>query len=282
MQQMLPHMKSRISMNFLSLAALTVLDLRPDEQIICAQECGYQGVGLRLIPATPEEKHYSLLGSKERLRVVKNALSANGIQVLDIEIFRLKPDTRIEDYEAYLEIGAELGTQNLLVAGNDSDRHRLSDNWAKLSDLAKTYNIKPNMEPMPWTDVKNYLDAVDLVESGPTWGSVLIDPIHFFRAEGFCKQITPEHAQRMNYLQFTDAPAEQPNTMDEILRQAREDRLPPGLGGLPLTELMSKLPVDIPISVEIPLSPKWGCNTPQEKAQLAIKHTIHFLEKMKQ
>jgi sugar phosphate isomerase/epimerase len=265
-------------MRLISLAALTVLDLRPDEQIICAQECGYQGVGLRLIPATPQEKHYSLLGDKDRLKVVKNAISESGIQVLDIEIFRLKPETNVNDYEVFLEIGAEVNARNLLVAGNDPDRNRLSDNWEKLSALAKKYNIKPHMEPMPWTDVKDYLDAVDLVESGPEWGSVLIDPIHFFRAEGQCDQIKPEHTQRMGYCQLTDAPAEQPDSMEEILRQAREDRIPPGLGGLPLAQLISKLPADLALSIEIPLSPKWKCNSPKEKAQLALNQTIRFLQ----
>jgi sugar phosphate isomerase/epimerase len=267
-------------MRFLSLAALTVLELTPEEQIICAQECGYQGVGLRLIPATPQEKHYSLLNNKTGLQKVKAALAATDIKVLDIEIFRIKPDIPLESYEAYLEMGAELGARNMLVAGNDPDRKRLSEQWEKLCQMAKPYNIRPHIEPMPWTDVKGYLDGIHLVESGPELGGLLIDPIHFFRANGACSQIQTKHIKRMSYIQLADAPAQQPDTMDEILRQAREDRLPPSAGGFPLADLMHQLPDDLPISTEIPLAPRWGCKTEKEKAQLALDHTTRFLQKI--
>ena len=36
-----------------SLAALTVLELAPPEMIELAARCGYEKVGLRLLPATP-------------------------------------------------------------------------------------------------------------------------------------------------------------------------------------------------------------------------------------
>ena len=265
-------------MRFLSLAALTVLELPPEEQIICAQECGYQGIGLRLIPATPQETHYSLLTDKTRLQRVRATLSSTDIQVLDIEIFRIKPDIKLESYEPYLEIGAELGARNMLVAGNDPDPKRLSEQWERLCEMTKPYNIKPHMEPMPWTDVKSYLDGIKLVEAGPEFGAVLIDPIHFFRAEGQCSQIQPEHTKRMGYVQLADAPLLVPDTMEEILRQAREDRLPPGDGKFPLLDLMLQLPADLPISVEVPLAQRWNCKTEKEKAQIVFDYTSHFLQ----
>lgn len=265
-------------MHPLSLAALTVLELPPDEQIACAHACGYQGVGLRLIPATPQEKHYTLLNDSSRLRKVKQLLADTPIKIFDIEIFRLKEDTDIESYLPYLELGASLGATSMLVAGNDPDRVRLQDQWGKLCALSKPFNIKPHMEPMPWTDVKSYGDGVRLVEQGPEWGAVLIDPIHFFRAGGNVAHIKQEHVARMRYLQFTDAPVEQPETMDEILRQAREDRFPPGTGGLPLKTLLERISPELPISLEIPLAPRWGCVSAEEKAVFVYQKTKLFLE----
>ena len=267
-------------MHPLSLAALTVLELAPDEQILCAEKTGYQGVGLRLIPATPTELHYSLITDLARRAKVKNLISSTGMKVFDIEIFRLKPDTCLNDYLPFIELGAELGSKNMLVAGNDSDWSRMADNWLALCEMTQQFDIKPHMEPMPWTDVKSYLDGVKFVDSAsPEMGAVLIDPIHFFRAGGEPNQIDQRHAKKMGYVQLADAPMPTPDTMDEILRQAREDRLPPGEGDFPLIELLRKLPSDLPISVEIPLAPRWGCATADQKAQLVRDYTLKLLEK---
>lgn len=267
-------------MHPLSLAALTVLELSPDEQILCAEKTGYQGVGLRLIPATPTEIHYSLISDAVRRAKVKQLISSTGLKVFDIEIFRLKPDTQLNDYLPFIELGAELGSKNMLVAGNDSDWSRMTDNWLALCELVKQFDIKPHIEPMPWTDIKSYLDGIEFIDAAsPDMGAVLIDPIHFFRTGGDPNQISDHHAQKMGYVQFADAPMPTPHSMDEILRQAREDRLPPGEGDFPLVELLQKLPNDLPISVEIPLAPRWGCSTAEQKANLVRSYTLKLLEK---
>ena len=265
-------------MHPLSLAALTVLELSPDEQIMCAKACGYDGVGLRLIPATPTELHYSLMTDAARRARVKSLVSSTGMKVFDIEIFRLKPDTNIKDYVPFIELGAELGATNMLVAGNDSDWSRMTNNWLELCEVSHALGIKPHMEPMPWTDVKSYLDGVKFVdEASATLGAVLIDPIHFFRAGGQVSQIETSHANKMGYIQFADAPMPTPDSMDEILRQAREDRLPPGAGDFPLKELLSKMNPNLPISVEIPLAARWGCDTAEKKARLVRQYTLDLI-----
>ena len=45
-----------------SLASLTVLELSPPEMVEVAARAGYSHVGLRLVPATPEEHHFALVG----------------------------------------------------------------------------------------------------------------------------------------------------------------------------------------------------------------------------
>ena len=265
-------------MRILSLAALTVLELAADEQIICANKTGYQAVGLRLIPATPTEQHTSLRHDIACQKRVKSLLASTGISVLDIEIFRLKPDTNVRDYLPYIELGCELGARNLLVAGNDSNWLRLCENWHALNELCQPLGIKPHIEPMPWTDIKSYSDGVKLVEShADKLGAVLIDPIHFFRKDGDITQITPEHSAKMGYMQLADAPMPTPNTMEEILRQAREDGLPPSVGDFPLIQRLQQLPNNLPISVEVPLSAEWACNSAQDKAHLVRQFTLELL-----
>ena len=269
-------------MHPLSLAALSVLELAPDQQIRCAEQAGYQFIGLRLIPATPTEPHFSLISDRARQNKVRDLISSTGIQVLDIEIFRLRPDTNLNDYIPFIALGAELGARNLLVAGNDPDLSRMTHNWLELCEISRSFNITPHMEPMPWTNVKSYVDGVRFVDgASPDLGAVLIDPIHFFRAGGQVDQIQPEHVRRMRYVQFSDASMPTPVSMDEILRQAREDRLPPGVGDFPLAELLARMPSDMPISIEVPLIKEWGCETSEQKAMLLHEFTSKLLKDLR-
>ena len=143
-----------MSRNPLSLAALTVLELSPADMVSCAAEAGYSHVGLRLIPATDREPTWPIIGDTPLVREVERRLADTGIKVLDIEIFRLKPDTRVDDYRAALETGAKLGARHVLVAGNDPDESRLVERFAALCDLGAPLGLTMNLEPMPWTDVK--------------------------------------------------------------------------------------------------------------------------------
>ena len=266
-------------MHPLSLAALTVLGLSPEEHILCAKKTGYQGVGLRLIPATATETHYPVLSDFSRKARIKKLVKETGVKVLDIEVFRLEPKTVIRDYLPYIEFGVELGTKNMLVAGYDPDWSRMTENWEALCELSHSFGIKPHLEPMPWTYVRSYLDAARLLESTTkNFGAILIDPIHFFRTGGHLDQISSDHISRVSYIQLSDAPIEVPKDMTEVLRQAREDRLPPGEGQLPLRDLLAKFPSDLPISLEVPLSPKWGSKTPEQKASLVLQHTLSLLQ----
>jgi sugar phosphate isomerase/epimerase len=59
--------------------------------------------------------------------------------------------------------------------------------------------------------------------------------------------------------------------------EARHDRLPPGEGGLPLKELMARLPRGIDISVEVPLSGERNKLAPVERARVLHAAAQKFL-----
>ena len=99
----------------ISLAALTVLELTPPEMVDCAAAAGYSHVGIRVLPATPTEPQYDLVGDTPLLREVESRLAATGVKVLDVEIFRLEPDTHVGDYEAAIATAARLSARELLT-----------------------------------------------------------------------------------------------------------------------------------------------------------------------
>ena len=142
----------------------------------------------------------------------------------------------------------------MLVAGNDPVEARLIDRFAQLCELAAPLALSPYLEPMPWTDVRDVVQAARIVEgAGRGNAGVLVEPIHFDRAHSTLAQLAAIAPQRLTYLQFCDAPAERPGDVDEMLRQARSDRLLPGDGGLDLHGLVCAMPALAPLSLEIPL-----------------------------
>ena len=57
-----------MNMRTLSLAALSLLDVPPPEQVRIAARTGFTHVGLRLLPATPADPDYDMLGDTPAVR----------------------------------------------------------------------------------------------------------------------------------------------------------------------------------------------------------------------
>ena len=265
-----------------SLASLTVLELSPPDMVEVAARAGYSHVGLRLVPATPEEHHFALVADSELRRQTLARLRDTGIGVLDVEILRLKPETVVADFEKILAVGAQLGASELLVAGNDPDEQRLTEHFAELCDLAALYGLHPHLEFMPWTDVRNLQQAVRIVENaGRENGGVLVDAFHFDRSESRLEDLAKVAPSRLRYAQLCDVAGLRPTDMAEILRQARNERRFPGDGDCDLSGLLGCLPTNIPLSLEIPTVQllEQGVSG-LERAQMALDKTRELLARL--
>jgi sugar phosphate isomerase/epimerase len=238
----------------LSLAALTVLELSPVDMVACAGEAGYSHVGLRLIPATNDEPTWPVIGDKPMVRELMQMLADTGVRVLDIEIFRLKPDTDVRDYLPALETGSRLGAKHVLIAGNDPDEGRLAERFALMCELGMPLGLTMDLEAMPWTDVKTLQQSARVVATaGKANGGVLIDAIHFDRAGNAAADISAVPRDHLHYAQLCDAPVERPRDLETLLLQARAERQMPGDGGLDLKGILRALPPDLPLGLEIPM-----------------------------
>lgn len=266
----------------LSLASLTVLELSPPQMVEVAARTGYSHVGLRLIPATEEEHHFPLIADLELRRQTLKRLRDTGMRVLDIEILRLKPQTRCSDFEAVLEAGGEFGASEVLVAGNDPDEARLADNFAELCDRAAPYGLHPHLEFMPWTDVANLQQAVRIMQhAGRANGCVLVDAFHFDRSASRLDDLQRVEPSRLRYAQLCDVAGPRPDDMAEILRQARHERRFPGEGDCDLAGLLRCLPATVPLSLEIPTRHllEQGVSA-EQRARAAIDKTRALLARL--
>ena len=206
---------------------------------------------------------------------VERRLADTGVRMLDVEVFRLTPETKINEFESAMAIAQHLGATELLVHGADPDQARLIETFGRLCDLAGRYGLSPNLEPMPWVDVSNVAKAMRTLDGAarPN-GALLVDAIHFYRAGDTPQALAKVGRQRLRYMQLCDARPERPSDMQEIIRQARGDRLFPGEGGLDLQGLLCALPAGIPLSLEVPVAQKLE---PLERARRALAATKAIL-----
>lgn len=258
-----------------SLAFLTLHDVAPLDAVRIAAQAGYDMIGLRLLPAAPpHEAPYALMSDDKMLHDVANAMKDVGLQLGDVEIIRLKPETNIFDFRPFLSRAQFLGARHILVAGDDPDHARLTDNFAAFCEMAKTYHMTADLEFMPWTAVPDLKTARKIVEdAGEENGGVLIDALHYDRSNTSLEEIADLPNERIHYVQFCDGPALYDASTEGLIEIARGARLMPGEGGIDLKGLAQVIPQEVTISIEVPNFELAQVLTAHERAQKALEQT---------
>ncbi|SAL83087.1 xylose isomerase domain-containing protein [Caballeronia arvi] len=240
-------------MNRLSLSHLTVLDVGPPHLISLAAQAGFRAVGIRLCSPMPGGIAYPLRAGAPELRDTLRLMKAHDVIVSDIEVVRIAPDTRIDDYVPAFEAGAELGARRVCINIDDADRARVIDRLAALCDLARPFGLSLDIEFMIWRPVARLEDAVDIVKAVRMDNAfVLVDALHLFRSGGTVEAVAALDPALIGSIQLCDAPIASPSPSG-IVDEARSNRLLPGEGQLPLLKLLAASPKDVPLSVEVPL-----------------------------
>lgn len=264
-------------MTLISLAHLTVLHASPAELAGIAGRCGYDAVGLRLIDVVGGDG-WPLASSRKLMRETKQAMADNGVGVLDVELARLQPHTQVGDFRRFVEAAAELGARHILAQAHDDDWPRLVDNFASLCDLAAPYGLTLDVEFLTWTRMRDLAGVLALIEaSGKDNAGVMIDTLHFFRSGCEPAELESVEPRRLHFIQIADAPAAAPDSSEGLIFAAREDRLDPGEGELPLLELLERLPAETAIAVEIPNSRLAAGLGDDERARRALEATRRLL-----
>jgi sugar phosphate isomerase/epimerase len=255
----------------LSLAFFTLFDCGPVDMIRVAAETGYDMVGLRLLPPVQGEAPYPLMRDAGVRRETLAALKETGIAVCDVEIVRLKPETKTEEFERFLEIAAELGARHVLVVDDDPDASRFIDSFAALCRLSRPYGLTADLEFMPWTKAPDLRSARAFVEKAdePN-GGVLIDALHFDRSKSTLEEVLALPRHLVHYAQFCDGPLGYDPSDEALLRVARGERLFPGEGGIDCVSLAKAIPEDIVISLEAPNRELAKTVGPKDRAKIGI------------
>lgn len=259
----------------LSLAHLTVLEVAPPALFDLAAEAGYQNVGIRILPAVPGAVCYPL----DRPTVIewRRRLAEAGVGVHDVEFIALTPDVRVDEYRQTLVLAAELGARRLNVSGDDPDIERVAERFGLLCDLAAEVGLGVDLEFMRFRVCGNLPQALDVVtRAGRPNGRLLIDVLHLFRSGGTAQMLADVPNNLIGSVQLCDAPRSDP-TDAHVVDEARQGRLFPGEGELPLREYFRALPRDICLSVEVPTSSSHPGLSPAERAARACAASRQWL-----
>jgi sugar phosphate isomerase/epimerase len=236
----------------LVLANMSVSGATPIELIDAAAAGGFDSISLRLVAPTPAHPLVPVMGDEELLCQIERRLANTGVEVLDVGGVWLHPDLDVDSYVPAFETAARLGAKHFLMGGNDPNEARLIDNFARFCELSRPFGLKALVEFIPYLETRTVDNAFRLVSTAaqPN-GGILVDALHLSRSGGTPEQLISLDPKWLSYCQLCDARAEPPPA-EGLANEARSDRLLPGLGALPLTELLDALPAGIPIGVEAP------------------------------
>src|SRR5256885_2203972 len=79
---------------------------------VAAASGGFDAVGLWIEPE---------LWTPMLLRESRAALAESGLELLDVEVIWLKPDSAMDEHKRCIDIGVELGAKNVLCVSSDPD-----------------------------------------------------------------------------------------------------------------------------------------------------------------
>ena len=235
-----------------SLSYLTV-EASPPEMVEIAAAAGYDFTGVRLLPAFPGGLAFPLMDDPAMMAETLARIASTGVAVFDVEIARIDGKTSTDHWLPMLEAAGRLGAKTVIAAGDDPDEKRMTDTFAALCEAAAGFGLSVNLEFTPWAALNNTAAALRVVEAArQSNGEVLIDTIHVARSASTLSDVAAIPPSLMTYFQICDAPPGIPESREELIFTARQERLLPGEGGVDIAGIVSALPRELIVSVEVP------------------------------
>jgi len=262
----------------LSLDHLTIIDATPAELIEAAAAGGFARVGLRIVTPLAAAQVVDVVGQPQLRRELKALMATTGVSVGLIESIWLSADANPAALEGALATGAELGARFVLVAGNDPDEKRLTDNLGALAALAQNYRLEIAFEFMPFTQVRSYEDALRIKRAvaAPNL-RLLIDALHLSRSGADFRKLDKFDSSIVSYVHLCDARAAI-TPADALRDEARLRRLYPGEGELALDDFLDAMPEDACIGLEAPCQ-SYAHLPPIERGKIAGRAARAFMQR---
>ena len=252
----------------LYLASATAPATRRD-QILHAAQAGFNGVGLRCDREPP---------SASEVKELQTVLADTGLSVLDIEVIRVGTE-EMSVTSALFDVAAALGARAILTVSDSPDRSQTVNRLGELAEMAAKSKLAIALEFMAFTSVKTLDDAISVIaEVGRPEIRLLPDVLHVVRSGSIMATLaTVGHL--IDYVQLCDAPAKAPGDTEQLIHEARYERVMPVTGQVDLASFLRNVAL-APVSVEVQSSFLQKAHTPLEIAHLAYRSTRKVLEQL--
>jgi sugar phosphate isomerase/epimerase len=245
----MPVSANRLGIELLSTFGMPPLDLVP---LIGSLGCRYMSVGLTGLPMIPcGYPDWSLRDDAALRRSFIAALQEHDVRISQAEGFLVRSGAEVSSLAGDLDLVAEMGALGVGTVGMEPDQRRALDEFALLAEMAGARGLAVHLEFVPGLTVSDLASALAIIEQvGQPHFRVMIDAMHFFRSGGTIAQLSAVDPAKIGYVQLCDVPLEP--AQDNYMAEAMTARCIPGEGELPLAALISALPADIPIGLEVP------------------------------
>jgi sugar phosphate isomerase/epimerase len=267
--------------NPLGLEYMTLLGAHPLHFIRTAAAAGCTYVSLRpaQLPHAPAgSPPYSLLDDPNLRGEVVSTLEEHGVGIGLFDGLGVAEGQSVERHGRSLELMPELGVTRVNTVSRDPDLARTTDEMGRLVQMAAEYDITVTVEPCPPLTVGTLAQALAVIDQValPNF-KLLIDTMHVSRS-GEASMVSDLDPDLVDYVHICDGPMAMPANAQQYLDEARNERMIPGEGEMPLVEILSGLRPDVIVSTEVPLSARREAGMPDlERVQLALEGTKRTL-----
>ena len=240
-------------MDQLGIGFLSVFGLPPVEfvDLVADLGCRYISTVVQGQPLVPLGFPPFSLKDVALRRDLLAAMNHRGVTISLGDGFLVLPGAEMRRFSADLDVLAELGVPWINAVSLDPDLSRTFDQFAALAELAAQRNIQTAVEPVPGLTVGDLSTALAALEHVRRHDfRLLIDTMHLVRSGSSAADLAAIDPDHIGYAQLNDTTL-QPRT-DNYMEEAMYERMVPGEGELPLVDILSALPPDIVIELEIP------------------------------
>jgi sugar phosphate isomerase/epimerase len=242
-------------MRSLSIDSLSVFSMPPVPFASLAADLGCQHLSIAPASADYNPHGYppwSLRDDRGLRREFTSALAERGLSISLGEGPFVAPEKDVAEFEADVQLMAELGAPRLVTLSFDPDLVRTCEQFRRLADMAAGYGLELCLEFTPSKRVATFADALEMVRrvDRPNM-TIVLDTMHFARSGSKMSDLIAADAEVIGYVQLCDAARS--NQLDTYVEEAMHDRLIPGAGELPLREIFAAAPPDRIVGLEIPM-----------------------------
>jgi sugar phosphate isomerase/epimerase len=179
------------------------------------------------------------------------AMNHRGVTISLGDGFLVLPGADMRTFAADLDALAELGVPRINVVSLDPDLDRTFDQFAILTELAAQRGVQTVVEPVPGLTIGDLPTAVAAREHvGRSDFRLLIDAMHLVRSGSGAADVAALDGDHIGYAQLNDTTLRP--RLGNYMEEAMFERMVPGEGELPLPDILSALPPDIVIELEVP------------------------------